>query len=243
MKKLFVVMIALFPITAFAEEVVYDELGHRVQSGDEKRPPKQAQKPVSEEEEASDGAQTHDGFFLRMMLGGGFTGIKNKGLNTGSATFEAELSGGSGDFQLEIGSMIFENLGIFAKIGSNVIQEPDLKMESDTMPLEFPGKDVTARLTTFGPGATYYFDLINLYVSASVLVTQFTLEWGGLKGESSLGVLGNFAIGKEWWVSDNWGLGIAGQFFSGKIPEQDDEKDQEPWEVTGFTISFSATYN
>jgi hypothetical protein len=49
-------------------------------------------------------------------------------------------------------------------------------------------------------------------------------------------------IGKEWWVSDNWGLGIAGQFFAGRM--NDSEAPGAPtWETTAAALVFSATCN
>ncbi len=30
---------------------------------------------------------------------------------------------------------------------------------------------------------------------------------------SSAGLGAKIAVGKQWWVGDSWGLGLAGQFF------------------------------
>jgi hypothetical protein len=57
-------------------------------------------------------------------------------------------------------------------------------------------------------------------------------DWGG-------GI--SLMIGKEWWVSDNWGLGIAGQLFGGSAKDKDDEDLQ--FDTFSVNLCFSATYN
>ena len=49
------------------------------------------------------------------------------------------------------------------------------------------------------------------------------------------------AVGKEWWVSDHWGIGVAGQFFISR----NDDPDATTVKLTtlGGGVAFSATYN
>ena len=49
------------------------------------------------------------------------------------------------------------------------------------------------------------------------------------------------ALGKEWWVSDHWGLGIAGHVSL--TVNQDSGTNPPTWTGLGATVAFSATYN
>ena len=56
----------------------------------------------------------------------------------------------------------------------------------------------------------------------------------------------SLVVGKEWWVSDNWGLGVAAQLYAARM------KDREPavaggdaptWRALGLNLLFSASFN
>jgi len=50
------------------------------------------------------------------------------------------------------------------------------------------------------------------------------------------------AVGKEWWVSDNWALGLNGQFaFSSN--DDSEEAGAPNWDTIWFGAAFSATFN
>jgi len=46
-------------------------------------------------------------------------------------------------------------------------------------------------------------------------------------------------VGKEWWVSQDWGIGVAGEVLASSMKDDADES------MTGlaFGLLFSATYN
>jgi hypothetical protein len=58
-------------------------------------------------------------------------------------------------------------------------------------------------------------------------------------------------FGKEWWVSDNWGLGLAGQVVLGSIKDSkilsgvgaDAPVSNASWTVAAFNVLFSASFN
>jgi hypothetical protein len=52
----------------------------------------------------------------------------------------------------------------------------------------------------------------NAYVSATLAVTRQSLKLNGTQSDTDTGFGGQLAAGKEWWVSDHWGLGVAGKF-------------------------------
>jgi len=51
-------------------------------------------------------------------------------------------------------------------------------------------------------------------------------------------------FGKEWWVSDNWGLGVCGQVLLGAMKDRPESHESVPtWRLTVFSVLFSASYN
>ena len=80
----------------------------------------------------------------------------------------------------------------------------------------------------------------NLYLSGTIGLASITLDLDGFPSvESETGVGFDLTLGKEWWTSDNWGLGIAAGFGFHNIPD----KGIEDWKGPSFALRFSATYN
>ena len=62
--------------------------------------------------------------------------------------------------------------------------------------------------------------------------------------ESEGGIGVNLVGGKEWWVSDNWGLGVAGQLFGARVKDKEVVMGSKPtWMLVGFSLAFTATFN
>ena len=104
-----------------------------------------------------------------------------------------------------------------------------------------------------GPGVAYFIQPANAYVAATLLLASFTATDDRsnpattiAESDGGLGIEGLF--GKEWWVSDNWGLGVSAQLLAASM------KSKRPlplvqggplptWTAIGFSVLFSATYN
>jgi len=64
----------------------------------------------------------------------------------------------------------------------------------------------------------------------------------GTDYDSEIGIAGQAALGKEWWVSEHWGLGLKGEFTV--TSNKDSAAANAPtWTGYAFGVSFSATYN
>jgi len=179
---------------------------------------------------------THDGFFLR--LAPGFGGASS---SYDDADGEVSLDGGAGIMDIAIGAMVSESLALHATLFGWSISDPDAEFDySDGTSLdgEVPG-DFT--LGAFGIGVTNYFGPSNVYLSASLGAGSLTLDVEGLGDfESDTGFAGEIACGKEWWVGNNWGLGVAGVFGFHSIPDADTD---EKFSGGNFGVLFSATFN
>jgi hypothetical protein len=82
---------------------------------------------------------------------------------------------------------------------------------------------------------------VNLYIQATPSFTWWRAETDLLEFESDTGFGMRLALGKEWWVSDSWALGLNGQFAFAS----NDDKDAGggTWDTTWFGVAFSATYD
>jgi hypothetical protein len=101
-------------------------------------------------------------------------------------------------------------------------------------------------VVAFGPGATYYFMPANLYLSFSIgfatLDAKVEAPDGSILRDSARGFALDFTVGKEWWKSDNWGVGIAGDFGYLNI-ENSLPGAKEVWTGGQLGLRLTATYN
>jgi len=180
----------------------------------------------------AEGEKTHDGFFLRLTLGPSFNSAET------DSSPKISLSGMGTHFGVAIGGMIAENFGIFGEVSSIATIGPELTFgnlsasadSSDMMFISGPGV-----------GVVYYFTPVNVYVSGAVVSDRISLESDGVKqAETESGVGVNLAVGKEWWVSDNWGLGVTG---TARVSQMDEKNISMSWSASAFGLAFSATYN
>ena len=96
-------------------------------------------------------------------------------------------------------------------------------------------------LVGVGLNLTYYFMPANIYVSLSPSITTLNLTASGVTGSTENGFGMKIALGKEWWVGNHWGIGVAGQFFFAS--NKDKGTNPPTWSSTAGGIAFSATYN
>ncbi len=178
------------------------------------------------------GPRDHEpGFFLRLSTGVGGGGTER------DANPDIKLSGFISETNLAIGGTVTRNLALHATLFGWTAGDPTV--ESGGTGVELNNAELT--MGALGAGITYYFMPLNLYLSPSIGFGGLTLELpGGGDGESDTGVAFDFTIGKEWWVSNRWGLGVAGGLGLHTIPDNDSSED---WKGTSFAIRFSSTFN
>lgn len=176
-----------------------------------------------------------DGFMFRVLLGiAGFT----------AETGHRSLSGSGADVGLAAGYAIRPNVilqldSLFAGSRSTTYTEDGEEID----------RDFAVTAVGLGPGATYYARY-NVYASATLYAswllrteTVATSPVGSeeIRGSSRTGIGASVAVGKEWWLTDSWGLGLAGRAFLATM--RDGESDDSTWGVRTFSLLFSATMN
>jgi hypothetical protein len=173
------------------------------------------------------GRYSHDGFFLRLTLGFGGASVSSDA---------AQWSGAGLGMGVSIGGSIVENLALHADFQGTTIISPEEKVDG----LAARSFDGDILLSSFGIGGTYYFMPINLYLSAGVGLGRTTFENNvGQQYNSDAGLTLSLLVGKEWWIGDDWGIGVAGQLLIMATESDIDGKLGSG----AINLLFSATYN
>ena len=79
-----------------------------------------------------------------------------------------------------------------------------------------------------------------MYLTASVGAGSLTLEFDGDTEDSDTGIAFDVGLGKEWWVSDRWGLGVS---RDRRLPLDPARGRGRQFSGPSFAVRFSATFN
>ncbi len=173
--------------------------------------------PFAEDEP---GKHEHDGFMFRVTLGPGWGSFTERSSVTtiGSGGDSVELgeqvldvSGAGLLLGLDLGTALGASTTLHARLSEMSLPDPGIRADGETLT---PRGDATRAPTYLGAALTHYLMPLHLYGTASVGLA--VLRRPGFDGDTSLGDVGwglNVDVGKEWWVSDNWGVGLAARYF------------------------------
>ncbi|MGD8861605.1 MAG: hypothetical protein PVI30_16470 [Myxococcales bacterium] len=188
--------------------------------------------------------QKHEGFYLRLSIGLGWGRMSSEGHLLPDVD-ELDLTGGGLGMSIGIGGALTDNLILHGDIYQATIFTPNVEVDgvdygdADELAEDF-GIGDEARIAGLGVGLAYYFMPVNIYVSGSVGFGQAIFEdFRGDVDGSNLGLGLDVLVGKEWWVGNDWGLGVAGQF----VYLSTDDDVLGDIDATAFNVLFSATYN
>jgi hypothetical protein len=178
-------------------------------------------------------AHVHDGLFLRVAPGIGWNGT-SKDIG-GDAT---DLTGFSGMLNFAIGVNVARNLALHLDVSGVSAANSKVADTGRGQASEF--NYITS--SSVGIGMTYYY-LSNYYLTGAVGRAESSKRSGSMVQTTDPGYGVNVMLGKEWWVSDEWGIGLAGQFLYTLCPDRTVSGIQPDVKSTSFGILFSATYN
>jgi hypothetical protein len=180
--------------------------------------------------------KTHDGFFLNATMGLGYSSF-NDDIDKGAGKMTCNGGAFIGSFKL--GGAIIPNIILHATFsGSSIFSELKLKSSYVEQKLEHDGFN----MLMLGAGLTYYiYPEENVYASASFGITDVSISFNNQDYEFDnldAGFGFNITIGKEWWMNDELGLGIA---FSYEHHSADGEYHGEKNEASSNSFSLVAT--
>jgi hypothetical protein len=176
----------------------------------------------------------HFGFFIRPDFGFGYHS-SSESTSAGDAT----ISGFAGLAGVSIGGAVAENVILSAHIYDAVGTNPSVSLGGSS------ASTSNASLTMFGigPELTYYFMPNNVYLSGTVALTRMTFNSNGNDASSDWGVGSRVTLGKEWWVSNHWGLGLSGHVSYAANNDPASNGNGNLMSSWAFGAAFSATYN
>jgi hypothetical protein len=178
------------------------------------------------------GYHTHDGFFMRLALGAGGASASKSG---------EKYSGGSLALGAAFGGAITQHLILYGEVFGHSVHEPKHKVGSAAADT---AKGVDMEISGVGPGVAYYFMPLNLYLSGTLLLQQVSLsdsnDSNSTLNLTNVGLAASLMVGKDWWVSENWGLGAAAQLLLGSAKDRYVDSN---WTTAALALMFSATYN
>ena len=180
------------------------------------------------------GYHQHDGFYVRLDAGFGYMSASE---TYGGAT--DNYTGGGVTYGAAFGGVVMPGLVVYGEfLGTSIV---NATYGYNGVPQDLSGLDLN--LVGFGPGVAYYFEPFNFYLSGTLTFTQVSFSDTNTAtplSDTNLGFGVSLMVGKEWWVSRDWGLGLAAQFHFASMDHPDVGARLQ---ASVFSLLFSATYN
>ncbi len=153
--------------------------------------------------------RTHDGFYFRGATGLGYTSssLSETGLNLGSSS----ISGVSVGFDAWFGGSPIPGLAIGGGLTGYDVPSPSVKFGGQSQSVD--GHVTLSIVALFGD---YYFDPtkglhLEALVGYGVLSAQ--ASDGSTSSNDPTGLALGVGFGNDWWVSDEWSIGVLGRFI------------------------------
>lgn len=194
-------------------------------------------------------AETHDGFYLRLSLGLQMAGldrnVEGEGAVAGFET-DSKVKGGGGTSELSLGGTPATGLVLGGSILLGNVVKPVIERE-DLEDLELDGP---LQFAMWGFLIDYYIDKNSGF--------HFSGTVGGavigapLPKENPFEYIGGWgwaialATGYDWWIANQWSLGILGRLILAGVTGEDTEEGIKAEENSGylsFGLLFTAVYH
>jgi hypothetical protein len=177
--------------------------------------------------------QRHFGFFFRPEFGFGYVSS-----SASAGGIDYATKGGGASLALAIGGAVSENFIIGAQAWDIVAISPTVELGGMSASTS---SDTSSGVVGYGLLLNWYLPG-NTYLALTPSLTRLTLSDNGKDFVSEWGFGLRAVFGKEWWVSNHWGLGLAGGL--GFSSNKDSAEAGAPtWKTFGFSVNLSATYN
>jgi hypothetical protein len=197
------------------------------------------------------GAERHDGFYLRVGLGIGGLALErstDKELFERDPDSKSSIRGGGGVFELSIGGTPAEGLVIAGTLLSHSVADPTVKYDGGeevelSDPLVFALLGGTVDWYPNAHGGFHFGGTLGV-AAAVVERSEGTADIGG----AGLGL--SALAGYDWWVGDEWSLGVLGRLSGARVRGEptetvgDRELDgQEDSTVAALGVMFSVLHH
>lgn len=178
----------------------------------------------------------HTGFYLRLALGGGgFTDSFR--LESANVGYDATATGGTFASELGIGGALLPGLILGGALYGETMVNPTVTVAG------FPAASNVSvgTLGMIGPFLEWYPNPERgFHLGGAVTAARITLSdsAGNITNNSIVGGGLVFDIGYEWWLADEWGLGVMGRLIGAGLSDGTVHHD-----VGGGSVLASLTFN
>jgi len=193
-----------------------------------------------------DGYHKHDGFYLSMNTGPVFGNVFSNDKSYSSPN-TMDMSGPGAVIDFKIGGAIRENLILHADIISNAVVGPTIISTGNINPPKVKApQTLSVGEEMYGVGITYYIMPSNILLSGTLGLGSFSIIDSKNDNNNVItdrGFSMQLKLGKEWWVSKNWGLGVGLTYGSTNVTNKPDNGSTEEISSNRFGILFNTTFN
>lgn len=180
----------------------------------------------------------HDGLYLRLTTGpaGGAVSLDIPDMD------EWTYRGGGWSSSIDIGGAPARDLVIFGRARGSWLLDPTLKVGGDKRATP---DDLVVDQGMLGAGINYYVMPINIYLGGAIGFAWVERTRGDREededddGDVGFGI--DLDAGKEWWIADNWGIGVALRLSLASVPASDIDPEAM-FGCGSIAVLFSATY-
>jgi hypothetical protein len=152
------------------------------------------------------------------------------------------ISGGGLTSALAVGGAITPNLIIGGQLWGTAVPRPKVTDSGAGGGRADPSNDFTYGVVGLGPIIKYYVMPANVYFAVTPSVACLTVTALSFDAEGTKWGLGlRLAAGKEGYVSERWGMGVAGVLDLASATAGFGAQDPT-WRTVGGGIAFTASY-
>ncbi len=190
---------------------------------------------------AQDAPRSGPKLFARGALGPGYVKLENDHEDVG-----LKLGHVGAYWDLAAGITVYKNLAVHATYFGGFAYNPDVTQDGK----KIKGSAKTSlSILGLGPGLTYHFYPINLYLSYSAGLGFSVLRFhdnnhvGATVGWSNFGFANEVVVGKEWWVARGLAIGVGVQVLYARVADDEGSGANVIYNSFGGSALFSATYH
>jgi hypothetical protein len=143
-------------------------------------------------------------------------------LNAKNTTFSTLEANGAGfQYEARIGVVVWEDQNLILSVDAlgRSMSSPTWSLDGTNV---YADSAVSASDDMYGIGITKYFVPSNMYLSATFGEGRFHINYSGTRITSHQGFAYHVKGGMEWYIADNWGMGLAIGFAHTAADDQPD---------------------
>ena len=195
--------------------------------------------------ESSNSKPVHQGFYFNADVG-----LGGSHYNITGPRDNLDVSGAAANVDFRFGYALTRHLVLSLDLnGTATVKNPDTRLNGSKL---YYSNDTQYGTAMIGVGLTWYFDN-NLFLGGTIGTAQLSVHQNNTDINSDNGFGAQVRFGKEWWVGDDWGLGVVGGLSYASANANSNLTVNSPSgsytayfdhaEATTAFIAFTATFN